>query len=304
MTVFYSPEYSTPCDLDTTAKSRCVADLIQAHLSNVVNLTSPAPATQSELEQIHKKEYLENIFQGKTKTLEIGTWSLENLQSILASTGGMRDAVKAALKTGASGSLSSGLHHAHSDFGLGFCNFNGLALATIEALKYVPKVGILDLDAHFGGGTAEILGNNSRVSIVDISVNSFDRWEALDHSRHFVHLVQDSEMYIPDIIKNLENLKDVNFLIYNAGMDAHEYAGGLKGITDKVVKKRETIVADWCRQRRIPAIFALAGGYTSGGLTLEELSLLHLETVRAFADFADTQQSATTIIQFIKDLQT
>lgn len=195
----------------------------------------------------------------------------------------MRDAVKAALKTGASGSLSSGLHHAHSDFGLGFCNFNGLALAAIEALKYVSKVGILDLDAHFGGGTAEILGNNPRVSIVDISVNSFDRWEASDHSRHIAHLVRDSEMYIPDIIRHLKNLKNVNLLIYNAGMDAHEYAGGLKGITDKVVRQRETIVAEWCRKHRIPAIFALAGGYTSGGLTLEELSLLHLETVKAFA---------------------
>ena len=40
MTVFYSPEYSTPCDLDTIAKSRCVADLIQTHLSNLVNLTA------------------------------------------------------------------------------------------------------------------------------------------------------------------------------------------------------------------------------------------------------------------------
>lgn len=283
MTVYYSPEYSTPCDLDTIAKSGCVADLIEAHLLNIVNLTSPAPATQSELEQIHKKEYLENIFQGKTQMLEIGPWSLENLQSILASTGGMRDAVKAALKTGASGSLSSGLHHAHSDFGFGFCNFNGLALAAIEALKYVPKVGILDLDAHFGGGTAEILGNNPRVSIVDISVNSFDRWEASDHSRHIAHLVRDSEMYIPDIMRHIENLKSANFLIYNAGMDAHEYAGGLKGITDNVVKERELIVANWCRQHRIPAIFALAGGYTSGGLTLEELSMLHLETVKAFA---------------------
>ena len=72
-------------------------------------------------------------------------------------------------------------------------------------------------------------------------------------------------------------------MIYNAGMDAHQYAGGLKGITDKVVKKRETTVAEWCRQRRIPAIFALAGGYTSGGLSLEELSVRHLETVKAFA---------------------
>ena len=141
MTVFYSPEYSTPCDLDTTAKSRCVADLIQAHLSNFVNLTSPAPATQSELEQIHKKEYLENIFQGKTKMLEIGTWSLENLQSILASTGGMRDAVKVALKTGASGSLSSGLHHAHSDFGLGFCNFQRVGSSSYRSFKICPEGG-------------------------------------------------------------------------------------------------------------------------------------------------------------------
>ena len=215
--------------------------------------------------------------------LEIGPWSVENLRSILASTGGMRDAVKEALTSGVSGSLSSGLHHAHSAFGLGFCNFNGLALAAIEALKYVPKVGILDLDAHFGGGTADILGKNPGVSIVDISVNAFDQWEAIDHSRHIVKLEQDSKDYIPVITRNLDNLKDVNLLVYNAGVDVHEYAGGLKGVTDSTIYQRENTVSNWCKRHRIPAVFALAGGYTSGGLTMNELSNLHLETVRAFA---------------------
>ncbi len=283
MTVFYSPEYSAPCDFDTTAKSKCVADLIQNHLSGIVNLKPPEPATQVELEQIHTREYLENIFRGKTKMLEIGPWSVENLRSILASTGGMRDAVKEALTSGVSGSLSSGLHHAHSAFGLGFCNFNGLALAAIEALKYVPKVGILDLDAHFGGGTADILGKNPGVSIVDISVNAFDQWEAIDHSRHIVKLEQDSKNYISVITRNLDNLKDANLLVYNAGVDVHEYAGGLKGITDSTIFQRENTVSNWCKRHRIPAVFALAGGYTSGGLTMNELSNLHLETVKAFA---------------------
>jgi D-amino-acid oxidase len=42
-------------------------------------------------------------------------------------------------------------------------------------------------------------------------------------------------------------------------------------------------VAEWARRRKIPHLFALAGGYKWGGLNLEQIAELHLETVQAFA---------------------
>jgi acetoin utilization deacetylase AcuC-like enzyme len=81
----------------------------------------------------------------------------------------------------------------------------------------------------------------------------------------------------------LHFLEPVDCLIYNAGMDTYEKAGGLKGITKDIIRKRERLVAEWARRRKIPHLFALAGGYKWGGLTLEQIAELHLETVQAFA---------------------
>jgi len=78
-------------------------------------------------------------------------------------------------------------------------------------------------------------------------------------------------------------LERVDFLIYNAGMDTYEKAGGMKGITKEMILKREKRLVQWARARKIPHIFALAGGYKWDGLTLQQVAELHLETVKAFA---------------------
>lgn len=54
----------------------------------------------------------------------------------------------------------------------------------------MDKVGILDLDAHFGGGTANILGEDDRVALADVSLTWFDRWAPIDEERHFVARVE------------------------------------------------------------------------------------------------------------------
>lgn len=73
---------------------------------------------------------------------------------VLATNGGVVAAAISALEHGTAGSLSSGLHHARRETGEGFCTFNGLAIAAREALSAGARsVLILDLDAHFGGGT-------------------------------------------------------------------------------------------------------------------------------------------------------
>lgn len=283
LTVYYSPAYVVEGKAETVTKARLVAELIEAGKAGEVWLEAPKFATRKELEQIHSAEHVRSTFEDKHSFLEVGAWSQPLLDSILASTGGMRDAVKEALKNGRSGSLSSGLHHARRGAGNGFCQFNGLALAALEALKKVKTVGILDLDAHAGGGTFDILGDNRHVFLADVTVNSFDSWEPTDEQRHFYAEVDDPRSYLGHVEDALHFLEPVDFLIYNAGMDTYEKAGGMKGITKEMIRKREKLVVQWARARKVPHVFALAGGYKWGGLTLEQVAELHLETVKAFA---------------------
>ena len=283
LTVFYSPAYVVEGKSETVTKARLVAEMVEAGKAGEVWLEAPKLATRKELETIHTAEHVRSTFEDKGSFLEVGPWSQPLLDSILASTGGMRDAVKEALKNGRSGSLSSGLHHARRGSGNGFCQFNGLALAALEALKKVRTVGILDLDAHAGGGTFDILGGNKRVYLADVTVNSFDSWEPTDPQRHFYVEVDDARGYLGHLEDALHSLEPIDFLIYNAGMDTYEKAGGMKGITKDIIRKRERLVVQWARAREIPHLFALAGGYKWGGLTLDQVAELHLETVKAFA---------------------
>ena len=280
--IFYSDDYAVDERLETVSKSKLLAEMITAGAVPGVELVAPKLATKAELLRIHSLEYVHSVLTGGLKYLAAGLWSKELLQSILATTGGMRDAVFEAFRNGRSGSLSSGLHHASTNNGKGFCTLNGLALAALVALEKVGEVGILDLDAHCGGGTADILKKNKKVRLADVSVCSYDAWTPIAKSRHFFEVVDRPGRYIAKVREALKALEGVEFLIYNAGMDTHEKAGGLDGITLDIIKEREALVVEWARERNVPIIFALAGGYTWSGLTLKEVAELHLETVRAF----------------------
>ena len=280
--VFYSDDYAVGEGLETVTKSKLLAEMIKEGRVPRVELVAPKIATEEELMLVHSPDYVDDVLSGKKKNIAAGMSSKKLIKSILATTGGMRDATNEALRNGRSGSFSSGLHHARANAGMGFCTFNGLALAALEALKKVKSVGILDLDAHCGGGTADILKSDKRVRLADVSVCSYDSWTPTAKSRHFIQIVVKPKTYLATVEEALKSLEGVEFLIYNAGMDTHEKAGGLKGITLEIIQEREMMVVEWARTQNVPIVFALAGGYTWSGLTLKEVAELHLETVRAF----------------------
>lgn len=282
MNLFYCPEYSLPEGDDTVTKARLVADLVRSAPELDVELRRPQPVTREELLQIHDAGYVDAVLSGRLTQLPPGPWSPALLESLLHSTGGMRDAVQEALVAGVAGSLSTGMHHASRARGWALCTFNGVALAALTALRAVPTVGVLDTDAHFGGGTFAILGGDPRVRICDVGVADLDEWEPSDPSRHLRVHVTDPRRYLAAVRQALRRLEGVGFLVYDAGMDTHEAAGGIPGLTTEVIREREELVAGWARRRGVPVIFALEGGYTVP-LTLPELAALHLETVRAFA---------------------
>jgi len=298
MKVFYDERYTAAeYDFDTTRKSAVVAAAV-AGMENV-ELVSPRAVTSRELGLVHDPKYVRSVRTGKGPSRGAFFWDPGLWTAVSTSTGGAVDAALTALEEGISGSLSSGLHHARSTGGAGFCTFNGLALAAKMALGDRPRgfrnrkrahkckrVLILDMDAHCGGGTHSLIKDDPRIWQIDISVCFFDSYKSKSE-RHHLHILTDPSDYLGILEVELERAAEIGFdlVIYNAGMDPHEDCGigGLNGISSEVLRLRDKFVFDWAREQGIPIAFVLAGGYTGRFMWEERLAALHATTIAVAA---------------------
>ncbi len=273
MKVFYSSNYvSSSGKIDTVKKSRWISKQIRREGGM---LEQPRLMSAEDAKILHDPHYVDDLFAvRKTSATQsaLGTWDASLLKSIQASNGGVLSAVETALKEGIAGSLSSGLHHAYYDQGKawGYCTINGLALGAIQAVKAGKIVGILDVDAHCGGGTFDLLSNPNVMSLgefysYDISSNDYDS-ENYDPSKvdpnRFVLLKNQKEPgYLQEVQRALDFFKSkkINFLMHNAGMDSMTD----DNFSEETMEKREEMIADWCVANRVSCCWVLAGGYVS-----------------------------------------
>lgn len=275
MKLFYSTKYNVEnrYPTDTYQKSKWLVDSLTKHPMPKLEIVEPKPLTLKQLKYAHTNSYI-NYVRGQEDL-----WN-----SVIWSNGGMVSAVKEALVNGISGTLSSGLHHARRNHGAGFCTFNGLAIAAIEAVKMgLKSVMIIDADAHCGGGTASIIKKYPQIGQLDLSVCSFDeysyeecpqaRLEIVKNFRNYIgafHTLLDiAEEYVPELV------------IYNSGMDCHESdtIGGLRGIDNRIIELREKMIFNWCATCCIPIAFTIAGGYTLGSSDIDRVVRLHRITI-------------------------
>src|SRR5690349_9380363 len=271
MKIFYSPSYIIAThSFETTRKSRWIAESLAREPISGIELVVPEPTSTAALSRVHDPEYVEAVRNGKPRELAESQgfhWDPALWEMVCASNGGVVAAAIDALRTRrVSGSLSSGLHHARRARGEGFCTFNGLVLAARAALDAGARtVLILDLGAHCGGGTHELIHGDERIWQMDVSVDAFDRYEPLGNNQ--LEIVHDASRYLPTIERKLTWLEReaprFDICLYNAGMDPFEGCsiGRLQGVTQKVLRDREVAVFSWCRMRAIPIAFVLAGGY-------------------------------------------
>jgi acetoin utilization deacetylase AcuC-like enzyme len=279
MKVFYSDDYVRASHaFDTTKKAGWIADSLELRPITGVEVVAPEPATRESIEEVHCPEYVRAVEAGSGVSTSGIEWCPEVFPAVLASTGGVVAAVRAAIDEGVAGSLSSGMHHARYDHGLGFCTFNGLVVAANEAERLgKKKVLILDLDAHGGGGTASLVSGKVRISHLDLAVDPFDL-----HADS-VDLSKSSPLNYLLVLDSILDETDPDFVIYNAGMDVFESDCGPRGFDSNVIAAREATVFSWAADRDVPIAFALAGGYTSKERPRELLVAHHRCTIRAAA---------------------
>lgn len=288
MKVHYSPAYNdTGVAYDTTRKADAIFDrLVRCPIENIEWLF-PEPVPLDELVAVHRRKYIDALMSGTPSSLAESNglgWDDRLFAAVSASTGGVRAAVLESLRTGThSGSLSSGLHHARGERGAGNCTLNGLVVGARAALAAgAARVLIVDFDAHCGGGTASLIEGVSGIEQLDVSVSGYDHYS--DHASARL-IMSDGRDYVGDLSRALDSVQDpasIDVVLYNAGMDPHHAAGGIRPIDADVLHRREDLVFGWAASHGLPVAWVLAGGYTFG-IDMDGLVDLHLLTVRAAA---------------------
>lgn len=292
MKVFYNSKYAaSKYAFDTTRKSVHIAESMDKFAINNATLTDPTeyePIAEEIVGIVHADQYVKDVKTGGPLGGSQGfEWDPGIYTMALAHASGLVGAVEA-VHAGApvAGSLSSGLHHADHEGGAGFCTFNGLAVAAMRAtdLGY-RNIAIIDFDAHAGGGTYSITRKflPDTTFQVDVVVSPFDTYKVSDLKSN-INILSGSASdrdYMDAITESLgivaKNQPD--FIIYNAGMDPIN-----SGYSRHSLAYREELVAEVCSALQVPTIFALAGGYTWGSTSMDELVNLHRLTIRSFAE--------------------
>ena len=289
MRLYYSPSYA--CDaFDTTRKARWIAESLRQYPIVGVEVCAPVPLAFEDVERMHNDDYALAIMHGQPRALASTPgfeWTPDLWDSVCASNGGMIAATMDALRSGMPcGSLSAGMHHARREEGAGFCTFNGLALAAERALSWgvsgQGRVLIIDLDAHAGGGTHQMLRHfGQRVHIIDLCTSDFDAY-APGPGRECLGITTDPVAYLAWLQDALSAHRpdDYDVVIYNAGMDPHEDCpiGGKPGFMAHILAQRDRMVFRWAH-RRVGVAFGLAGGYVGTHMLRERLVGLHRITI-------------------------
>ena len=248
--VFYSPKMvaDSRCISPSAAKPAKVVESWQRQFP--VELIEPAPVTVDELAAAHDRFFVEDVLACRIDN------GFDNRSSQVAATlpyttGAMLSAARHALKTkGVAAAPCSGFHHAGFNRSEGFCTFNGL-MVTAMALKAegVDRVGIFDLDMHYGNGTDDII----RKLKIDW-IHHFTGGRTYDQPAQAASFFQ----VLPDLI---DWLAHCDVVLYQAGADPHindPYGGWL---TTEQLRQRDAMVFEGFHEQGVPIAWNLAGGY-------------------------------------------
>lgn len=183
--------------------------------------------------------------------------------------------------------LAGGTHHAFRDRGEGYCVFNDVAVAASVLLRdgAIARAAVVDCDVHQGNGTAAIFRDEPAVFTFSLhgAKNFPFRKEASDLDVTFEDGAEDDE-YLAALAEHLPRVLDghrPDVVFYLAGADPYEgdRLGRLK-ITIDGLRLRDRLVFDACRERSIPVVVAMSGGYCPD---VDAIVTIHINTIREAA---------------------
>ena len=248
--------------------------LEQSDQFNQITIRTPEPISRNSLLLAHDAIYVDAFLEEKLDEKEmrrigLTPWTPKMIERTLCLTGGAVEATIHAVKHGGiTGNMAGGTHHAHREFGSGYCIFNDLAISAMFAIEHlgVERVAILDLDVHQGDGTATILTTEERTRTISVhcstnfpfrkSVSDFDLpIEPNSGDATYMEKVQEAVNLCLDFKPDL--------ILYQAGVDGleHDHLGKLN-VTREGMRARNQYVFEEMLSHRIPTVVFMGGGYS------------------------------------------
>ena len=187
--LYFNNQY-TACEhaFDTTRKSAAIAASVLERPIESVIITDPTAstlATEDLLRRLHQREYVQAVRTGDNRALAESqgfTWDEGVYTMAVAHNSGLVAATDAVLLGDDrwAGSLSSGLHHASSTSGSGYCTFNGLAVAVLRTreqmvAEWTANAGVPTVVTIAGGYT---WGDVTMEQLVGLHRSTFEEFAA------------------------------------------------------------------------------------------------------------------------------
>lgn len=254
--VMFRPEQNAPAQGGSPSAEK-PRHVVESWLAKglPVEVAPFVPATRQALEYAHDPAYVEGVLTLKQSN-GFGTRSPEVAKALPYTCGSMLAAAREALSNRmVACSPTSGFHHAGYDDGGGFCTFNGLMVTVCTLLQEqaVGKVAIVDLDAHYGNGTAEIIDRLQLGANVAHYTRGMTGYKSGDKMVDLIDVVT----------RLLEAWHDVgvDLVLFQAGADPHrdDPLGGY--YTSEEMRERDASIFRTCRALGLPVAWNLAGGY-------------------------------------------
>jgi len=299
LAVFYHSNYAAPIGQHIMPIRKFA--LVAEELRSWPDLTfiEPTPVSENDLLRVHTREYLDAVKTGEPLALAESQkfpWSPQLFPSVCLTSGGCLAAARRALRDGVSAALVSGFHHACADHGEGFCTFNGLIVAAdaLLAAGEIKRVAVLDMDLHYGNGTAQLAATRPHVFALSIYGNDFannvpyrdvtvrQHEDGANHRSFALPAGCDRATLRRTLDEALPLLVDFqpDLILYQAGADPYreDPYSPLALDHDDLLARDEDVLA-FARRHRIPLAWVLAGGYTED---VTKVVRVHVNTFRAW----------------------
>ena len=275
MQLFYADTYEIPLPGHhrfPRNKNRLLRErLLHLGLIKTEGLSLSPLAERNDILRVHSADYADGFLEGTLPhemMRRIGIpWSPAYVMRARATAGGAVAAMREAVNDGFSGQLAGGTHHAHADFGSGFCALNDFALAAKIALDegLADRIAIVDLDVHQGDGNASIFAADPNVFIFSLHAekNFPFRKAASDLDIGLADGTED-EAYLRRLHEGLEAVLGFrpDLVLYQCGVDplVHDRLGRLALSYDGLVA-RDRLIFETFAKRGIPVSMGVGGGY-------------------------------------------
>jgi len=260
---------------------------IISSFKKIIIFISPELINRNDLQLVHNKNYIDDLFSKKLKEIidevfEFNKYLSYSISDQIAQHIHKRMlqevsavfyvARESAINKHDSFYIGGGMHHAESSRGMGFCLYADLAI-TINKLRLenlIQKVAIIDVDAHFGNGNAEIFSKDQSVETLSIHMKRgwpLDSKNELAKSDIDIEIDQNEEdRYLNKLEVGLNKIsKDITIAFIVQGADPYEKdeleGTNLLKLSQKQMLDRDKLVFNFFKKLNVTQVYVMGGGY-------------------------------------------